>query len=365
MKDMALILQGGGALGAFEYGAVTRLVELGWTPKAVTGVSIGAINAAAIAGAKGGDVVAGLDRVWDAITMPEAPLLPPSQQGFLSMFGNPHFYTPRTDYLAMAGWTSLYQTAPMCATLARLCDFGQINDASHMRIGVTATDLSTGALTTFSNHVAQDRPPSSAADGRRHVSRRASLDARHVMASGSLPPGFPAIDIDGVQYWDGGLFSNTPIDALLDMLDAEQVATLPIFVLDLFPSAGLPAPANLPEVQSRSTMLQYQNRFWAQYGGSGDIGGFTAMLDAVDAALKDNPALQESADYRWLMRMRALKNLRVVQAPVPLMTGASDFSRYGIAAARRHGREAIDAYFAADRQRQADGALPQSLRVVN
>ncbi len=344
MKDMALILQGGGALGAFEYGAVTRLVELGWRPKAVSGVSIGAINAAAIAGAPDGDIVASLDRVWQAITLPNAPWLPASQQGFLSMFGNPRFYWPRLPGFDMAAWTSLYDTAPMRATLAQLCDFTQINDARHMRVGVTATDLQTGSLTTFSNHLPHAAAARKASAGCQHVSHLAQLDPIHIMASGSLPPGFPALEIEGRLYWDGGLFSNTPIDALLNMLEPEEVDALPIFVLDLFPSGGMPPPANLMDVQARTTMLQYQNRFWAQYGS--DIEQYVAMLAGIDAELPSHSPLRERPDYQWLQRMRALKNLHVIQAPQAPLTGASDFSAYGIKQAWQNGRQAIDNYFA-------------------
>src|SRR5579863_2391365 len=106
MPDMGLILQGGGALGAYEYGAVARLLELGWRPVAVTGVSIGAITTAAIAGARSGDIRASLDRLWDAITLAPVPFVPPDKQSTFSIFGNPHFWRSRTDYFNAPQWTS-------------------------------------------------------------------------------------------------------------------------------------------------------------------------------------------------------------------------------------------------------------------
>ncbi|HAT31328.1 MAG TPA: hypothetical protein DCW29_10905 [Janthinobacterium sp.] len=347
MKKMALILQGGGALGAFEYGVVTRLVELGWQPTAVSGVSIGAINAAAIAGAADGDVAANLRRMWAAITMPEVPWLPPSKQGNLSMFGNPHFYWPRMDYLDMPRWTSLCSTTPMYATLARNCDFEQINDPNHMRVAVTATDLQTGALSTFSNHIARGASVRTAGLGHRAWHTR--LDPAHIMASGSLPPGFAATTIDGAQYWDGGLFSNTPIDALLNLLEPDEVDNLPIFVVDLFPTEGLPPPADLIEVQTRITALQYQNRFWAQFGGAGELSGFLDMLTQLQRELPADSSLQRSPAYLWLQRLRALKNLHVVQAASPTLTGGCDFSPYGVQQAYQSGREAVERHFAAAR----------------
>ncbi|MES2296670.1 MAG: patatin-like phospholipase family protein [Pseudomonadota bacterium] len=342
MKKMALILQGGGALGAFEYGVVTRLAELGWQATAVTGVSIGAINAAAIAGAPDGDVAASLQRLWQAITLPEVPWLPAAQQGAMSLLGNPNFYHLRADYFNLPHWTSLCDTSPMLATLARLCDFRQINRPEHMRVAVTATDLQSGALATFSNHLAHG----SKIVGDNHIATHAHLTPEHIMASGSLPPGFAATAIDGRQYWDGGLFSNTPIDALLNMLSDEEVGSLPIFVVDLFPSTGLEAPRNLLEVQTRALALQYQNRFWAQYGGAGHLSGFLEMLDDMERDLPAASALRHRPAYAWLMRLRALKTIRVIQAAAPTLTGGSDFSPYGVQQAREAGRLAVDQHFA-------------------
>lgn len=346
MQQIGLVLQGGGALGAFEYGAVTRLVEMGMQPTAITGVSIGAINAAAIAGAVGGDINASLHRMWEAITMPEVPWLPPSMQGALSMFGDPNFYTLRNDYFNMANWTSLCSTAPMLATLNKICDFKQINDRTHMRVAVTATDLHTGGPTTFTNHLPHDT-----LECDHHISYKATLDASHIMASGSLPPGFPATDIKDPQgqthsFWDGGLFSNTPIDALLDMLHPEEVASLPIYVLDLFPSEGLSAPDNLKEVQNRTMILQYQNRFWAQYGGTAKLEGYLAMLDQLDRELSATSPLRKDIAFQWLSRQRALKNLHVITASAPPMTGGSDFSKYAVQNSREAGRKAVDDHFA-------------------
>ncbi len=354
MSEMALILQGGGALGAYEYGAVTRLLELGWTPKAVTGVSIGAINAAAIAGAANGDIATSLRRVWEAITMHEVGWLPATRQGALSMLGNPNFYTPRMDVFNLPTWTNLYDTSPMYATLNTICDFRQINDASHMRMAVTATDLCTGGLTTFANHLAHEDAPTKshhvaqedAPTKSHHVSRKMTLDAAHVLASGSLPPSFPATEIDGHHYWDGGLFNNTPMDALLNMLEPDEVLNLPIFVMDLFPSAGLPLPANLMDVQNRTMMLQYQNRFWAQYGGGEQLTGYVDMLEGVDAELSTTSALRKRPAFQWLMRQRALKNMHVIEAVEPASSATYDFSPYAVECEFQRGKSAIDHHFA-------------------
>jgi NTE family protein len=341
MKQMALILQGGGALGAFEYGVVTKLVELGWQPTAVSGVSIGAVNAAAIAGARDGNIVASLRAVWDAITLPQLPWLPASLQGNLSLLGNPNFWRSRTDYLDMARWTSLCDTTPMYATLNRHCDFEQINDPRHMRLAVTATNLHTGGPSTFCNHHAAEAHT----DGGHHSSAETTLTPSHILASGSLPPGFPSTKIDERHYWDGGLFSNTPIDALLNMLEPSEIASLPIFVVDLFPTDGQPAPTNLLEVQTRTTALQYQNRFWAQYGGDGQLPGFVSMLEELDKELPEGSALRKQPAYRWLTRLQALKNIQIIASSAAPAGGDHDFSRYGVHKAYEAGRAAVVKHF--------------------
>ena len=337
MKKMALVLQGGGALGAFEYGVVTKLVELEWQPVAVTGVSIGAVNAAAIAGAKGGDIVASLDAIWGAITLPGVPWLPASLQSNMALLGNPNFWRSRTDYLDMPRWTSLCSTAPMVDTLSKHLDFAQMNDPKHMRMGVTATSLQTGGPTTFSNYLA----PEHHSDDDHHTAVKAEILPAHIMASGALPPGFPAVRIDDQYYWDGGLFSNTPIDALLNLLDAEEIDSLPIFVIDLFPTRGLPVPGNMLEVQTRALAMQYQNRFWSEYGGSADTAGFVAMLEQLDQELGPKSELRRNPAFAWLQRLRALKNIQVIESAPAAAGGDHDFSQYGVRNAYEAGRQAV------------------------
>lgn len=341
MMKMALVLQGGGALGAFEYGVVTRLVELGWQPVAVSGVSIGAVNAAAIAGAKNGDIAASLHAMWDAITLPSMPWMPSSMQANMSLMGNPNFWRSRTDFMEMLSWTNLCDTSPMYNTLASRLDFNQINNDKHMRVAVTATSLHTGGPTTFSNHLAQDAQT----DADNHTAERCRITPAHIMASGALPPGFPAVKIDDMYYWDGGMFSNTPIDAMLNLLEPEELDKLPIFVVDLFPTDGQPEPKNLLEVQTRAMALQYQNRFWSEYGGSAGLSGFISMLEELDRELPAKSPLRKRQAFEWLSRLRALKNIRVIESAPAAAGGDHDFSRYGVDKAYAAGRSAVKKHF--------------------
>lgn len=340
MSKMALVLQGGGALGAYEYGVVSKLVEMGWQPVAVTGVSIGAVNAAAIAGAQNGDINASLDRVWKAITLPTLPWLPEAMQGNLSLLGNPNFWRSRTDYLQLASWDSLCSTAPMVQTLLDQLDFAQLNDSAHMRMAVTATSLNNGGPTTFSNYLAADAHEKSGD----HRAVQSRITPAHIMASGALPPGFPAVRIDDCAYWDGGLFSNTPIDALLNLLEPDEIDTLPIFTVDLFRTDGLPPPQNLIDVQTRALALQYENRFWAEYGGEAGLPGFLAMLDQLNEALPRDSAVRQNRAYDWLLRLRALKNIHIIEGAPAAAGGDHDFSAYGVRNAYEAGRAAARAF---------------------
>jgi NTE family protein len=302
-KKMALVLQGGGALGAYEYGVVTKLIEMGWEPVAVSGVSIGAVNAAAIAGARDGDIAASLKAVWDQITMKTFPFLPANMQGNFSLLGNPNFWQSRTDYLQMGSWTSFCDTKPMYRTLEQHLDFDRINRVVEdgmpaVRLAVTATSLETGGPMTFSNYLHSHGTGADVGQCMEKLNAvKQTIRPEHIMASGALPPGFPPVVIDDCAYWDGGLFSNTPIDALLNILTEEEYDTLPIFTIDLFATGNLPIPKNLIEVQTRALAMQYENRFWAEFGGSAGLKGFLAMLKTLEAVLpKDSILRKDPAD---------------------------------------------------------------------
>jgi len=339
MNKIGLVLQGGGALGAYEYGAVTRLVELQRQPIAITGVSIGAFNAAAVAGAQNRDIPTSLKRMWEAITLPQIPFFPTDQQETLSICGNPRFYRVRTDVFNPLSRTSVYDLTPLRETLATTCDFEQLNDPSHIRISVTATNVATGGQVSFSNHVAS-------VGAHLRVTpkvRKSRLTPEHIPASASLPPGFPMTDISGMPCWDGGLFDNTPIWALLDLLNEDELASLPIFVIDLFPTRD-PIPHNPKEVLERMVEISYENRFWAEYEGSEGLSAFTDMLAAVARDLPTDSAVKSMEPFHRLQRLRALKNLRVIPAAHVPMTGAMDFSVHGVKARFDSGYAAADKF---------------------
>ncbi len=246
---IALILQGGGALGAYHVGAVEAMQEAGYAPDWVTGISIGAFNAAIIAGNPPERRIERLTAFWESISRPDAVFewvreIEPKLANTISyweavFFGQPGFFTPRyiNPNLAPPGTPaaiSFFDTSPVRATLGALVDFGQLN-SGETRISLGATDVQSGELVFFSNKGKQ----------------ATALTAEHVMASGSLPPGFPPVAIDGRQYWDGACVSNTPLQAIYD--DQPQGHTI-AFVIDLWSAAGH-APQTIDDV----TMRQKQN----------------------------------------------------------------------------------------------------------
>ena len=204
-KCVALVLQGGGALGSYQAGVYETLSKSDYLPDWVAGISIGAINAAIIAGNAPERRVQRLQDFWDGVTASQAPwpVLPSGLLGNVhglsalsaALFGQAGFFTPRPAMEWLLGPTpvSLYDTSVLKTTLEALVDFDRIN-AREMRFSVGAVNVRTGNFAYFDNAEIAIRP-------------------EHVMASGALPPGFPPVEIDGELYWDGGLVSNTPLQS--------------------------------------------------------------------------------------------------------------------------------------------------------
>jgi NTE family protein len=238
-KRVALVLQGGGALGSYQAGVYEALSESEYLPDWVAGISIGAINAAIIAGNAPEKRVERLHEFWDGITAspfsgPQTPF--PVWSAIL--FGQPGFFTPRPAIEWMIGPkpTSLYTIDSLRPTLEKLVDFDRIN-ARETRLSVGAVNVRTGNFAYFDNAEITIRP-------------------EHIMASAALPPGFPPVEIDGELYWDGGLVSNTPLEYVIGFYPRRSRL---IFQVDLFCAKG-PTPTNLDEVCERDKDIRYSSR---------------------------------------------------------------------------------------------------------
>jgi NTE family protein len=249
-KKVGLVLQGGGALGSYQAGVYEALASSEYLPDWVAGISIGAINAAIIAGNSPENRLKRLRTFWNEITAHTSfwPCALDSSLGIWQqkmsaltalMFGQPGFFTPRTllDWFSFGNLVSYYDTSVLKGTLERLVDFGRINNAGATRLSVGAVNVRTGQFSYFDSAKMKIRP-------------------EHVMASGALPPGFPPIEIDGEHYWDGGLFSNTPLEYVLDYSPRRSRLT---FQVDMFPAQGQ-LPTYLDEVAERERDIRYSSR---------------------------------------------------------------------------------------------------------
>lgn len=251
-EQTVLVLQGGGALGAYQAGVYEGMAAAGLAPNWVAGVSIGAINAALIAGNLPGRRVERLREFWDRVSS-SMPLVTPVQLDPLrttlnrlsaanaATFGVPGFFRPRQPpaFLAPDGTPealSIYDTSPLRETLQELVDFDLLA-RKHVRLSVGAVDVHTGNSVYFDNQDLRLRP-------------------EHVVASGSLPPGFPPTAIDGAHYWDGGLVSNSPLMYVFDV--SPRINAL-IVQVDLFNASG-ELPANLDQVLERKPPVRVPNR---------------------------------------------------------------------------------------------------------
>ena len=247
-----LVLQGGGALGSYQAGAFDALCVHGFDPGWVAGISIGAINAAIIAGNPPERRVARLKEFWELVSspVPWRPVMRGDQSrsffsdasaAWIATFGVPGFFKPRIPPVPLwpAGTpqaVSYYDTTPLRKTLERLVDFDLIN-ARQVRLSIGAVNVRTGNFAYFDN-----------------TERR--IGPEHIMASGALPPGFPPVEIDGEHYWDGGIVSNTPLDYVLER---EKVEDLLIFQVDLFSARG-ELPVSVLEAAEREKDIRYSSR---------------------------------------------------------------------------------------------------------
>jgi NTE family protein len=282
-EHTVLVLQGGGALGAYQAGAFEGFAAAGASPDWVAGVSIGAINAALIAGNPPALRVPRLREFWQRVSLPlppapfevPAPWRPLANRlsaASATVFGIPGFFEPLHPAGAF-GALSLYDTAPLKRSLLELVDFDLINRAE-VRLSVGAVNVRSGNSVYFDN-------------------TRMRLTPEHVMASGALPPGFPPLQIDGESYWDGGMVSNSPLWYVTD--EAPDIDAL-ILQVDLFSASG-ELPTNLDQVQERAMDIRYSSktRFNSNQLRQREKlkASFRRLLDKLPPHLRDDPDVQQ------------------------------------------------------------------------
>jgi len=249
---VALVFQGGGALGAYQAGVYEALAIAGCEPTWLSGVSIGAVNAAIIAGNEASRRLERLEQFWQIISGRKIWAYTPEGDYFRDIrnrtsswmtmaMGQPGFFKPRfpTPWMQLPGAegaTSFYDAAELRQTLLDVIDFDILNDG-RKRFSVGAVNVRTGNFLYFDTD---------------HI----RIGPEHIMASGALPPALPAVRIEGEYYWDGGIVSNTPLQYLLDQ---EEDRSSLVFQVDLFSARG-ELPRSMPDVLSRHKDIMYSSR---------------------------------------------------------------------------------------------------------
>ena len=358
------MLQGGGALGAYEWGAIEALFAvmdeledaLPTTLRIVTGVSIGAINGACIVGAKGGDErerrKAGLQQLedlWNGLKL-ETPFRGRYEMPFgwpsispardMSLFGLPGFYAPRSDVWNLAHWTSIYDTSALKQTLNTHVCFAAIDESTTGFI-VTAVDVKGGTLKRFRNAAGREKRPQRPEEDDVVV----PFAAEHIMASGSLAPQFPWTRIGTQLYWDGGIVDNTPLgDALEAFSEDDQVYRL-LVVMNLYPLTGR-EPESLLAVADRVHELSYGNRLRQDRAAARRINKLLRLLEDLAKATKGKGVGKDLRDrIAQARRYKIAKTVEIdlqtpgnAEAGIDDEAGLRDFSPATIDERRKRGR---------------------------
>src|ERR1051325_4312572 len=369
--EVGLVLQGGGALGAYEWGAIEALFGLmdrleqhrPTSLKVVTGVSIGAVNGACIVGAENrADGLARLAKLWDTLQIATpfdlrmdlrpfgGPSLSPARD--MSLFGLPGFYVPRMDFWNFWRWISFYDNKMLKRTLEDCVSFDRLNNAPTTFV-VSAVDVESGVLRRFRN---KNRPPEAEPDRLEESDRRVVFGPEHIMASGSLAPPFPWTpiesrdrqgELDIRNYWDGGLVDNTPLGDALEAFSEHTKVYRLLVVLNLYPLRGS-LPKNLFDVADRVHELSFGNRLRQDRAAASRVNkllhaveGLRKIADperlARDRKLQDDVA--EALRYKIAKTVEIdLQRPGVAQAPEDDESGLRDFSSATIARRREHGR---------------------------
>lgn len=298
--QIVLVFQGGGALGAYQAGVYQALHDGKVEPHWVIGTSIGAVNGAIIAGNPPENRMARLTQFWNGVACHgvEAANWLPGLATWLRDFatvtqGVPSFFTPQWQSWAgiqtrvRPDRAAFYSTGPLRETLSSLIDFDYLNQKT-TRLTVGTVNVRSGRMRYFTN-------------------RDAQLDVDHVMASAAFPPGFPAVRLEGESYWDGGIYSNTPLEAVLD--DRPRRDSV-IFSVQLWPSSG-PEPESILQVMSRQRDIQYSSRAESHLDRQKQIHRLRHVIRELGQHLpkeiRDAPEVRELLDWGCGTTMQVLE----------------------------------------------------------
>ncbi len=325
-EKKVLVLQGGGALGAYQAGAYEALSSAGYDPEWVSGISIGAINAAIIAGNPPERRVGRLRTFWNLVSsnlvaqplatdINSRKLFNETSAALVASTGAPGFFEPRFPpaIFRLPGSPeaiSIYDTSPLRATLLELVDFDYLNSGA-IRYSIGAVQVRTGNMIYFD-------------------SARQEICPEHVMASGALPPGFPPIAIDDEYYWDGGLVSNTPLQYVLER--AGPRSDMCIFQLDLFSAKG-PLPETLFDISQREKDIRYSSRTRFNTDVFCELQAMRRAVRRLEQILSDD--VKSSMDWHLLSQLgcgAAITIVHLIHRRAAYSTQSNDyeFSRFTV-----------------------------------
>ncbi|HVX36923.1 MAG TPA: patatin-like phospholipase family protein [Hyphomicrobium sp.] len=333
-----LVLQGGGALGAYQAGAYETLSAAGIEPDWVAGISIGAINAAIIAGNLPENRAPRLRKFWDLVssrlTLPplatddnSRKLFNETSAALVASTGAPGFFTPRYpppvfNPPGTMDAISVYDTYPLRETLLELVDFDVLNSGA-VQYSIGAVEVDTGNLKYFD-------------------SRRDTITPEHIMASGALPPGFPPIQIDGKLYWDGGIVSNTPLQYILD--GGLPRVDMCIFQIDLFSARGT-IPKTLFDVQTREKEIRYSSRTRLNTDYFKVLQNLRRAVRRLDGVLPEE--IKSGFDWKLLSNFSCNAAVTIVhlihrRAAYSTQSNDYEFSRYTVNEHWQAGRDDVE-----------------------
>lgn len=325
-NQTVLVLQGGGAMGGFECGVVAALEEARIYPNIVAGVSIGAFNGAIVA-SHPGKAAPALEAFWRELMVDTPAWALGNFQAALTSwqilsYGVPNFFRPRwtTPGQFMTEWTSFYDCAPVKSLLTKYVDFAALPN-SPVRLLVSAVNVETGQLEIFDSYDDE-------------------LTADHILASGSLPPGFPWTTIGGKHYWDGGILSNSPLEQVIDKCGTSGKK---IFIVDLF-SKQRSLPRNLMEVQARRDEILFAERLRNDVVIRETVSDYRKLVDELTAQMSEEARARVKARPLYIQLMGDVAPVsitRFTREGVPGKSAARDydFSRQAIERNIREGYE--------------------------
>ncbi len=330
--QIVLVFQGGGALGAYQVGVYEALHEMGVEPDWVIGTSIGAINAALIAGNKLENRIARINEFWRTVQSP-----PPFgfDMGFLQSFAQsmmnsntvcfgvngffkPNYAAQLDSKSTLGPWKAgYYDTSPLADTLNRLIDFDLINQSKQTRLSLGAVNVLSGKMHYFD-------------------SREKLIGVANIMASGALPPAFPAVEVDGEPYWDGGIFSNTPLEAVMN--DKPRRDSL-IFAINLWHCEGK-APQTVAEATGRSKDIQFASRADNYVEAERKLHRLRHIIRKLGTHLP--PEARQHDEIKEMLSWGCKSTMHLVRMSAPLLPTEDaykdiDFSEFGIQSRRQAG----------------------------